>query len=550
MMEAQPKFSNSDRTTRLQRATAHEYDLIIIGGGITGAAILLDAALRGVDAILIEKEDFASGTSSKSTKLIHGGLRYLKQLELGLVRETGSERAIAHQNICHLVHPEHMLLPIIKKGTFSKFSANIAISVYDFLAKVPSKDRKKSLTRSALLKMEPLLKNESLKSGIQYSEYRTDDARLTIELIKAGVRKGNMAFNYLPAIDLIKKENKIHGVVCKDLITNAEIRLQSKLVVNATGPWFDETRNLDKKLESAGLLLSKGVHIVVKHATLPINNSIYFDAFDGRMIFAIPRGESVYIGTTDTILKAGLDDVGCTQEDADYLLKAVNNYFDIEPIGLKQIVSSWSGVRPLIRQKGKAPTEISRKDEIFVSESNLISIAGGKLTGFRKMAERILDLVTKKLGSHVSCSTKHFKIHHNPFQNYATYKTMLGDLIRKHANAYTENELTELVNNFGKDAELIIEEASNKHGNNLIISALHYCLEFESIYHPIDFLERRIGWLYFAIDKMRNNFNAITEVMAHKFNWDFETKQQVLNDIQNIIQKNSLELLKNQHYSK
>ena len=191
------RFSNKDRVKRVAAAQATLYDLIVVGGGVTGAGIALDARLRGLNVLLLEKDDFASGTSSKSTKLIHGGLRYLKQLEFGLVRETGLERSIVHENACHLVHPETMMLPIVDGGSFSRWSASLAISVYDWLAKVPEKDRKNLLSREDALGMEPLLNADILKSAIAYSEYRTDDARLTLELIKAARREGAEAFNYM-----------------------------------------------------------------------------------------------------------------------------------------------------------------------------------------------------------------------------------------------------------------------------------------------------------------------------------------------------------------
>jgi len=545
MTKRMPSFSNLNRKKLLEQAENTHFDLIVIGGGITGAAILMDAALRGIRAVLVEKNDFSSGTSSKSTKLIHGGLRYLKQLELGLVRETGTERAVAHRNICHLVHPEHMILPIMEGGTFSQFSANIAISVYDFLAKVPSEDRKKKLSQKAMLEMEPLLNKNKVKSGIQYSEYRTDDARLTIELIKAAVRNGNMAFNYLEAKELGKKNEKITSVVCLDNTTKEQLSIQAKHVVNATGPWFDNTRKLDARSTEDGLLLSKGSHIVFDHSTLPINNSIYFDAPDGRMIFAIPRGESVYVGTTDTRFEARMEDVRCNKADADYLLNAVNSYFNIQPLNISDIVSTWAGIRPLIRQKGKAPTEISRKDEIFISDSGLISIAGGKLTGFRKMAERTVDIVAKKLElRNAECKTLHYKIHENPFEDYKAYVTMLNAVANTYEGRYTKAELTELVNNFGKDAEAIIETALSSFDGNLFYSALDYCLHHEGIYHPMDFLERRTGWLYFSIKKAKESFKETIEYLSEKFGWNLEQRNAFSEEIKKRIEITSLSDLK------
>ena len=264
-------FNNQNRTLRLTSASETMYDLIVIGGGITGAGIALDASLRGIKTLLLEKTDFASGTSSKSTKLIHGGLRYLKQLEFGLVRETGTERAIAHKNIPHLVHPEKMLLPIVKKGTFSKFSAGIAISVYDRLASVEEKDRKQNLSLKKTIHKEPLLNQSILKSGILYSEYRTDDARLTIEIIKAARREGAEAFNYIEVVDFDFTREEVTFVHCKDHVSQQDITFKAKHVVNASGPWVDMVRDLEKVKEHDSLHLTKGVHIVLPFEKLPIN---------------------------------------------------------------------------------------------------------------------------------------------------------------------------------------------------------------------------------------------------------------------------------------
>ena len=216
-MNGASQFSNRNRRERLLAAQKKDYDLIVIGGGITGAGISLDASLRGLKVLLVEKNDFASGTSSKSTKLIHGGLRYLKQFEFGLVRETGLERSVAHNNACHLVHPENMILPIVENGTFNKWTAGLAISVYDLMTSVPEKDRKVMMNKQAAMDIEPLLDETKLKSAIVYSEYRTDDARLTMELIKAAVRNGAEAFNYLEVVDFPTKINKEQKVVALDL---------------------------------------------------------------------------------------------------------------------------------------------------------------------------------------------------------------------------------------------------------------------------------------------------------------------------------------------
>ncbi|MFT5985184.1 MAG: glycerol kinase, partial [Planctomycetota bacterium] len=375
-MSEKPTFSVLNRRTQLKRIQKTKFDLIIIGGGVTGAGIALDAAARGMQVCLVEKNDFASGTSNKSTKLIHGGLRYLKQLEIGLVKESGRERAIVHSLAPHLVIPEKMLLPLTKDGNYGALMTSIGLKVYDVLANVEGDDRRKMLDKNETLEKEPLLTKDSLLGGGYYSEYRTDDARLTIELLKTAAAHGAEIINYCEMTDYVYSEKgKVKGVVCKDHNTNESFSIHSKRLVSAAGPWVDILRKKDGPLNHKHLYLTKGVHLVFPFEKLPVKQSIYFDTPDGRMIFAIPRGRVTYVGTTDTAYDSSLERVVTTKDDVDYLLDAINSTFEGITLTEKDIESSWAGLRPLIHEDDKAPSELSRKDEIFVSESGLISIA-------------------------------------------------------------------------------------------------------------------------------------------------------------------------------
>ncbi len=550
------RFSNKNRKERLTAAQQEVYDLVVIGGGITGAGILLDAALRGLKVLLVEKKDFASGTSSKSTKLIHGGLRYLKQLEFGLVRETGLERSIAHANACHLVHPENMFLPIVHNGTFSKWTASMAISVYDFLAKVPSKDRKVIIDKDEALEMEPLLDKEKVKSAIVYSEYRTDDARLTLELIKAGRRHTGEAFNYLEASDFEAKPNNkgVKVVTCTDSLTSDTYHFQTRQIVNATGPWADKVRLLENDSSDTNLRLSKGAHIVISKEKLPIQRSIYFDAFDGRMLFAIPRSGVVYVGTTDTDYKGNLDKLTCNLEDVNYILNAVNGFFDGPTVQLSDVLSSWVGLRPLIHQKGKPPTELSRKDEIFVSDSGMITIAGGKLTGFRKMAERVVDLVLKESKMKLrNSTTENFKIHHDPFSNYEEYTAFVDQLTAEYKELEVSSQyIKNLCSTYGKDVGIILDKTKLQSVNSeeeiealLLQAQLDYCVEYESILHPMDFLDRRTGWLFFDMPRARQHLPAVLRRLEKELQLSEVQAEALRAQSLERIEINSLDVIKN-----
>src|SRR5690606_14047365 len=247
----------------LSRLKSEDFDLLIIGGGITGAGIALDASSRGLKVALVEKGDFASGTSSKSTKLIHGGLRYLKQLEFGLVKEVGSERAIVHSLAPWLVIPEKMLLPLSEGKSFGYWITSIGLMVYDWLAGVQKADRRRMLTRPGTLRREPLLIDKDIKGGAIYSEYRTDDARLTVEVMKAAFHHGAVPLNYIGVTDFVYDNGVIVGAKATDHRSHDSITIRSKAIVNATGPWVDELRDMDKSKKRKRLHLTKGVHIVV-----------------------------------------------------------------------------------------------------------------------------------------------------------------------------------------------------------------------------------------------------------------------------------------------
>jgi glycerol-3-phosphate dehydrogenase len=577
------------RVDILENLKTKKYDLLVIGGGITGAGIALDAVLRGLSVALVEKGDFASGTSSKSTKLIHGGLRYLKQMDFALVQEVGTERAVVHNIAPNLVKPEKMLLPLYQGGTYSKFLTSFGLALYDFLAAVKKTERRVMVSSKEALKLEPLLKAERLKGAGLYYEYRTDDARLTIEIIKTAIDKGADCLNYCEVIDFdYDNEGNLAFVKCSDRDAeddeNAEIGIaeeplqgtvvgrtgsrlrnskdrsvlvvhedlegdeneedvaprqclfvEADVIVNAAGPWVDILRLKQQSEESLKkrLHLTKGVHLVVKRDKFPITQSVYFDeTIKGRMIFAIPRAGITYFGTTDTNYSGSLDDIKVEDDDVDYLLAAVNGMFPKVQLKKEDIKSSWAGLRPLIHQEGKSPSELSRKDEIFVSGEGLISIAGGKLTGYRKMAERVVDKVMQKLKDKkllkifTKSSTKNLKLNACAFKDEAhllefkaslekflavyfpsSQSNVAGDLELSSSEAYADH----LLDNYGLNAykildylkNLIIERKDLSRDAAFVLAELLYTIDYEYVRTTQDFWERRSGYLYFDIDKVR-----------------------------------------------
>lgn len=524
-------FSALKRTDILDKIQSTTYDLVIIGGGITGCGIALDAISRGLTVALIEQKDFAAGTSSKSTKLIHGGLRYLKQFEIALVREVGRERAIVHKLAPHLVVSEKMLLPIVEGGTFGKLLTSVGLMVYDVLAGVERSDQRKMLSKDDTLVREPLLPENTLKGSGLYAEYRTDDARLTIEIIKTAVQLGADAINYTKAVDFVYENGRITGVVGQDELTNARVQINAKYVVSAAGPWVDELRKINQSLAGKHLFLSKGVHIVVPHHVFPIKQSVYFDVPDGRMIFAIPRGRITYVGTTDTHYTDDKNHILTKKEDVEYLLNGIHHAFPNNDIQMEDVISSWAGVRPLIYEEGKSASEISRKDEIFESETGLISIAGGKLTGYRKMAQKVVDLVAKKEYKSSKrtlerCKTDKIHLTGGPFSNgkeVKAYRQQVEDrVLGWDFDAYAA---TYLVQNYGKQTDKILEYFEELHVSGedirlgLAKAELKFCIEFELTQRPMDFFNRRTGRLYFEIDTIPFLIDPILKEFQMYFSW-------------------------------
>ena len=523
-------FSAHTRQSTLEEMSRTHFDVLIIGGGITGAGIALDATARGLKVALIEMQDFASGTSGRSTKLIHGGLRYLKQLDFKLVAEVGTEREIIHRIAPHLTKPEPMLLPICKNGSMSMFTARLGMWLYEFLAGVKKNEKHKTLNRDACILKEPLLKKDGLLGGILFYEYRTDDARLTFEVLKEAHARGAKLVNYLKATAFIYKGTEVNGVFATDSISETTYRIQADFVVNAGGPWVDEIDALERSGAAQKLHLTKGIHLVVDQKKLPIHQAAYFDTSDKRMIFVIPRDKKTYIGTTDTFYKGDLRNPEITEEDKAYLLQHVNAFFPENKLTMHDIESGWSGLRPLIQKPGKGPSEISRKDETFLSPSGLITIAGGKLTGYRKMAQRVVDRIAKEyhLKHHKklsACTTDQIAVSggntgkNMPFTDYL--KTKLPQGLEA---GFTAQETEKVIQLYGSNVDAIfrIADTLKQEPSTLplqIRAQIIYAMEYEMCINPVDFFIRRSSLLYFDISLVKKINQDALEYMKNRSSW-------------------------------
>jgi len=538
-------FSFRERNQFIEGFKSEVYDLLVIGGGITGAGILLDAQSRGLKAALIEMQDFAAGTSSRSTKLIHGGLRYLKNMEFKLVAEVGRERAIVYENGPHITKAEPMLLPIVKNGSLSKFSAGLGVWVYDHLAGVKPEEHRKMLSATETLASEPLLDKDKVTGGVLYYEYRTDDARLTIEVIKKAVELGGKAVNYMKANEFSYEDNKVVGVKAVDLTSEKEVVIKAKVIVNATGPWVDTVITKDDPSKAGRLFLTKGVHLVVDYNKLPVRQSAYFDVGDGRMIFVIPREGKTYFGTTDTPYSGTYQNPEITNDDRSYLLKAVKQIFPNCTLTESDIISSWVGLRPLIREEGKSASEISRKDEIFINQSGLISIAGGKLTGYRKMAQKIVDLVSKKLvkedgNQRGKCKTEHLPLSGASSEGSKGFKSLVKKMTEVGINSGLSAKDAEYIAlHYGSNSSELYNiakegkaEAESYKLPLRIYAQLLYGIQRESIISPSDFFIRRTGFLYFYPAEVKQYKDQVIQLLKDKLNLDINLNQKFQLDLE------------------
>ncbi|ACK39625.1 glycerol-3-phosphate dehydrogenase/oxidase [Listeria monocytogenes] len=538
-------FSAFDRETIERNLQEEKFDLVIIGGGITGAGIALDATSRGMSVALVEMGDFASGTSSRSTKLVHGGLRYLQQFEIKEVADLGKERAIVYENGPHVTTPEWMMLPFHKGGNMGKTTASFGIRLYDYLAGVKKNERRKILSAKETLAKNPFVKKDGLKGSGYYVEYRTDDARLTIEVMKKAVELGANAINYTKAEHFLYDDNKqVVGVTVTDRLSGKAYDIKGHRVINAAGPWVDKVRKLDYATNNKHLRLTKGIHLVIDKQKFPMEQAVYFDTPDGRMVFAIPRDKKVYVGTTDTVYDEAVINPKALESDHNYVIKAINYMFPDVHITEKDIESSWAGVRPLIYEEGKDPSEISRKDEVWFSESGLITMAGGKLTGYRKMAEKLLDDVSKSLAKETGkkykpVQTKHLPISGGDIGGSEQLEAFLSKKAKEGNNRFgwTLEEGREMAKRFGSNIDQLFTYAQeHKEQNettlpNSLYAELRYSIQHEAVTTPIDFLLRRTGYLLFDMPYLLEWKDAVVDEMAKQFHWSDDVKQTYIEEL-------------------
>ena len=389
------EFNLAGRRLALTRLGQERLDLLVIGGGITGCGIARDAALRGWTVGLVEKEDFGFGTSSRSSKIVHGGVRYLEYGHFLLVKESALERAVLRTIAPHLVHQLRFVFPVFSGESLIKIQAGL--TVFDFLAASKGPEKHENLSPVEVREQLPGLR-DSLKGAVRYPEYITDDARLTLENAQSAAEHGASVVNHARVQDLRMKDGRVTGCRVVDLIEDRTVEVSARLIVNATGAWSAGVlaeAGLDAEFS---LIPSKGIHILLSAERLPIEGATFLRATNGKRGLAMRRLDYVYVGTTDDEYDGSLDRPRATRSDVDEVLDMVSNCFPEQNLGYDDILATWAGVRPLIREEGKSTRDTSREDAVWVSHPGLITVAGGKLTTYRQMARRVLKLADPDLG--------------------------------------------------------------------------------------------------------------------------------------------------------
>lgn len=379
------------RENSLNALTDSVLDVLVIGGGIVGAGVARDAAMRGFRTAIVEQADFASGTSSRSSRLLHGGMRYLAQGRIGLVWEASSEKRVIGHIAPHLAQPLAFIFPGRKGTSWSRWKLAIGAKIYDLLCGMRNFGRSRVLSLAETLRILPGLNTENLTGAVRYFDGLTNDARLVLDTVRSAAKYGATVLNYVRLAEATPSGN-LWQCTLEDMETGNTQSVRTRTVVNATGPWSDRLKH-----SKTSLRLTKGVHLVIDRDRLPVPDAVVMAEGD-RILFAIPWGERVILGTTDTDYQGPLSNPTCDDADIQYVLNVVNGAFPQAALSKADLVSAWAGLRPLVADPNGKPSDISRRHEVHMNEPGWWDVTGGKLTTYRLMAEEAVHAITKYTG--------------------------------------------------------------------------------------------------------------------------------------------------------
>jgi glycerol-3-phosphate dehydrogenase len=516
---------NSRQTNRAEAFAAlesREFDLLVIGGGITGCGIARDAALRGLSVALVEKGDFASGTSSRSSRLIHGGVRYLEHGQLHLVFESSAERRSLLKLAPHLVRPLAFTWPVYAGARIPRWKLGAGLWLYDALAMFRNVGRHESLSGRGVLEAEPMLAHEGLRGGARYYDAATNDARLTLANAIGAAEAGAVVINHAAAIRLLFSNGRACGAAVQDVFSDRTVEVKAAVVVNASGPWSDSVRRLDQEV-SASVRGSKGAHVSVRRDRVGNRDALtLLSPLDGRVLFVLPAEEHAIVGTTDGYTTESPDDVRATNDDVRYLLDTANSFFPAARLRADDVVSAWAGIRPLLPNAGETPGAASREHAINVSATGIVSITGGKLTTYRVMADDVVRTVFNQLDRKMPNSMT--KTRPLPGGDFSILETLIDQAERE---TNSPEVATHLVRAYGTRWRLVWAEmgaagasAVVEEGLPYTIGELRYCVRHELARTLGDLLIRRTHVAFETRDHGVRCAARVADALANEPEWN------------------------------
>lgn len=533
-------FSYQTRSQNIEKLRTEQFDVLIIGGGITGAGAAWESVLRGYATALIEKADFAAGTSTKSSKLVHGGFRYLQYGQIGLVREAVRERQRLMRIAPHLVRPRRCVVPFYKDSPVGPTVVNIGLWLYDLLAFSRNIEWHRMVPAETVLAIQPELRSADLVKGAEYSDCVADDYRLVISTLLSAAEQGATIANYVRADSLPPDSNQHEGVTVVDELTQERFQIRSRVVINATGPWTDEVRHALFHKVNKIVRTTKGIHLIVRRSSLPLNRIfMVFSPRDNRPLLSIPWRDFVILGTTDTDYTGDPDCVPTEVSDVDYLLEAFNHYFPTARLDYNDIVSTYAGLRPLIYEEGKRAQDVTREYDIIETPENFFTIIGGKLTTFLSMGAHVLDIVGKRLRKRFAVSPKpqpkQFKQLPLFGGDIADYDSFFHEWRTRLCSEYGigAESATHLIETYGSNIDRVLCAMSEeKDGTERIIPSLPYLWGelYYSINHEMclaldDFLIRRTHIFSLDPDHGQSVHEEIADRMRHYLSLSETQKQ-------------------------
>ncbi len=504
-----------------QLEAAGEFDICIIGGGATGLGIAVDASSRGYKTVLLEKFDFAKGTSSRSTKLVHGGVRYLQQGNIKLVLEALKERGLLKKNAPHLVRNQSFIIPNYKWWENPFYG--IGLKVYDWMAGSLGLGPSQFLSKEETLSLAPNLDETGLRGGVLYHDGQFDDARLAIHLAMTAEDHEAIVLNYMPVTGLLKTDGRVCGVIARDSLNDSDLEVRSKVVINATGIFSDSIISLDEEGATPMISHSQGIHLVFDKEFLPSETAIMIPRTDdGRVLFAVPWHHKVIVGTTDTPLREASEEPVAQQEEIRFIMQHISRYLNKDP-GIYDIRSVFAGIRPLVKSTNRITSAISRDHQISVSHSELITITGGKWTTYRKMAEDVMEIAILKAGlEEKDCLTAKLPVHgylesvdfSNTFYYYGSDAEKITDIEKSDPSfaglihpslPYTGAEIIWAVR---EEMCMTVEDALARRTRALFLDAK---AAMESAPHVARLMAEETGKKEDWVKDQINNFNAVAK---------------------------------------